>query len=544
MDTYDDEDVGTLVGLLLADRFQLERLLGVGGVGEVYYAQHNVLGVPYAVKVLREALADDEVIVERFRREAYAASRLHHPNIVQTHDFGRTEDEELYIVMEYVDGPSLRTLIAECAPGPPPLNRGLRILAQLASALEHAHAANIVHRDLKPDNILLTVDRDGGDVVKVLDFGLAKVLGDEGTAITQLGQVFGSPQYMSPEQARGEPVDTRSDIYSFGVLAYEVACGRPPFVYGSMPRLLVAHMEEKPPLPSAHLPVEAPPLPDPLESILLACLEKDPADRPATVGEVRKVLEGLLESLPAAPRRAIPEDVEKVIRDTGFDTVSPSGFYPATSTSYNPANQAATVPQMGQPADLPAARPGDPAYREWFWGQAVKLAVDLAEGLLQGEAPPAELKEARARATAAEDASIQADADVALVVSDLAEHDAAYAQIERDLRYAIVDLSMTCGRLMDADQPDEPRIGDLKQQIIVLEQTLRDRLREKIEQQAVLEERMAEKRAVLEERHQAQVAQETELIAALQANKPSPMPQAFALGYKNLRHLLKGLRQS
>lgn len=539
-----EPEYGSLTGTLLADRFKLLRLIGVGGVGEVYLAEHNVLGIPYAVKVLRETLADDPVIVGRFRREAYAASRLDHPNIVHTIDFGKTTDDELYLVMEFVDGPSVRQLLTDCAPFPLPLARGLRILTQVARALAKAHEANIIHRDLKPENILLARARDGSDLVKMLDFGLAKVLGhiDE-TPITQLGQIFGSPVYMSPEQASGQPMDQRSDIYSYGILAYEVVCGRPPFRYPSMPHLLLAHLEEQPPLPSTVLPLDAPPLPEALESLLLACLEKDPAARPASMQEVADALAALLAELPAAPRRAIPEDVERLLRESGVDAVPPitgSGSYPAVGPG-GPAGPTLRATDLSVPH--PGA-PADPGYRAWYWGQAVKLALSLSERLLGDGLGTDELSALLTEAAAVEDASVSAEAEVALAESNLDDLDAGYAQVERDLRIAVLELSMTLGQHTDGLVPEESQeiIADLKGQIAVLEQNLATRREEKATRQKELEAEVATRLQALTAAHQAQTEAESRLFGALLRARPSPVPWGLRQDFANLAEMLRALR--
>ena len=193
-------------------------------MGVVVQAQHQDLGNLVAIKVLKSEFTEDERMVGRFRREARAASRIHHPNIVFIQDFGQLPDGRFYLVMEYVPGVALDLLVRKRGPLPVPL--ALKVLIQVAEALEVAHTQTIVHRDLKPENILLTDERDRSDVVKILDFGLAKILEDtEAKTLTLKGQIFGTPEYMSPEQCMGRDLDCRSDIYSFGVLAYELSVG-------------------------------------------------------------------------------------------------------------------------------------------------------------------------------------------------------------------------------------------------------------------------------------------------------------------------------
>jgi serine/threonine-protein kinase len=211
---------------VVAGRFRIIEQLGEGTVGDIYLAEHRVLGRKYALKVLKRRFLSNHTVAERFRREALVASRLEHPNIVEISDFGRAENGRLFLAMEYIRGESLGAAIAEHLPGVMPLRRGLKILAQVASAVAAAHDAGVLHRDLKPDNIMLTLVRNA-ELVKILDFGLAKVMVDaESLVLTKRGEMFGTPMYMSPEQARGEEVDSRTDIYAFGAVAYEPRTGR------------------------------------------------------------------------------------------------------------------------------------------------------------------------------------------------------------------------------------------------------------------------------------------------------------------------------
>ena len=280
------------IGSVVAERFRLVELLGEGSVGEVYLGEHNVLGRCYAIKLLKEQFRTDVNLMERFRREALVASRLDHPNIVYISDFGATADGRFYLAMEYIEGRSLAELIDELHPNVPSLRRALSILRQLASALGAAHAASIVHRDLKPENIMLRTQDSGEEEVKILDFGLAKIMVDTGVyQLTGAGEIFGTPMFMSPEQARGEKVDQRTDIYAFGVLAFELFTGRPPFECNSLEELIIANQKETPPPPSRLRPHSAVPLPPELDRAVVACLEKDREKRPANMTEVMAALE-------------------------------------------------------------------------------------------------------------------------------------------------------------------------------------------------------------------------------------------------------------
>ena len=270
-----DPFVGTVVG----ERYRIVSRIGVGGMGAVYRAEHTMMRRDLAIKVLLPELGGKEEFARRFEREAESASRLTHPNIITVTDFGRTAEGSLFLVMEFLAGQSLSDAIAA---GPMPLARALGITRQILRGLEHAHAAGIVHRDLKPENIML-VERDGQtDVVKILDFGIAKVTQPQsgGEALTQAGVIFGTPEYLSPEQALGEAVDARADIYAAGVILYEMMAGRRPFESEDKVKIISMHLAHAPPRirdvsPSVDVPL-------PLEQAVMQSLEKSREHRFAT----------------------------------------------------------------------------------------------------------------------------------------------------------------------------------------------------------------------------------------------------------------------
>src|SRR5260370_19956152 len=213
------------IGVTLPGGYRVTHIGGVGGMGRVYCAEQVALGRTVAVKAVHPHLADDELAVARFLTEARAASRLSHPNSVAIFDFGRTIDGHPYIVMEYLRGRDLGRVVH--TDGPLPLRRLVDVLRQTLAALDEAHALGIVHRDLKPDNIVLEPLRSGMDFVKVVDFGLAKLLAEDtataaGASVSRPGLVCGTPEYMSPEQARGDDLDGRSDLYSMGIILFEL----------------------------------------------------------------------------------------------------------------------------------------------------------------------------------------------------------------------------------------------------------------------------------------------------------------------------------
>jgi serine/threonine-protein kinase len=276
-----------LIGEVLGTRYRLEARIGEGGMGTVYRARHTVMDRPIAVKLLRRDLAGDDAAVARFQREARAASRLDHPNCVKVLDFGQTEDGLLYLVMELLQGESLGQVLLR---GPLPWPRALRIARQIALALGYAHGQQLVHRDLKPDNVFLCA----GDRVKVVDFGLCKQVSDVESGITQAGVVFGTPEYMSPEQAESRPLDGRADLYALGALLFRTVTGDLPFHASSYVGLLTQHLTATPPSPSELRPDLG--IPPEVDALILALLEKEPDRRPADGATVVALVDAALQA--------------------------------------------------------------------------------------------------------------------------------------------------------------------------------------------------------------------------------------------------------
>ncbi|MBN2196335.1 MAG: serine/threonine protein kinase [Polyangiaceae bacterium] len=275
------------LGRVIAGRYRLERRLGAGGVGAVFLASTISTGRKVAVKLLRRELCLLPEVEARFEREAAAASRIDHPNVAGALDFGRLEDGSLFLVLEYVEGASLATLLANEGPLPSP--RALRIARAIAAALGAAHRAGIVHRDLKPDNVMLT-EEPGADTVKVVDFGIAQITTDpSGRAAPAVrATITGTPEYMAPEQATGTIVDHRADLYTLGIVLFEMLVGHPPFRGDSMDAVLHAQLTEPPP--------ELPSTIDLGTSALTAqLLAKDPDLRPPTAEDVARRIDGLLD---------------------------------------------------------------------------------------------------------------------------------------------------------------------------------------------------------------------------------------------------------
>ena len=272
-----------LLGQILAGKYRIEARLSAGGMGTVYRGTHVLMDKTVAVKVLNPALAADQKIVARFSREARAASKISHPHALSVTDFGEAENGVVFLVMEYLDGQTLKQIIRR--EGPMPLPRAVEILRQVGGALDEAHSEGVVHRDLKSDNIML-LSSSGTDYAKVLDFGIAKIKEPEGTydpGLTAPDLVIGTPQYMSPEQCSQSPdIDARSDIYSLGVILYEMLVGHVPFTGGSPTAIMLKHLQHQAP----SVLNERGDVPEAIGRVVARALEKRPEDRYQTVGEL------------------------------------------------------------------------------------------------------------------------------------------------------------------------------------------------------------------------------------------------------------------
>jgi serine/threonine-protein kinase len=288
-----------LIGRVLEGRWQIKERLGQGGMGTVFLATQKTVDRKVAVKMLKPALSSTKDYAERFMREANVATSLNNPHCVTVYDFGQTHDGLLYLAMELLEGRALADVLRDqhlC------MRDVLTAGSQICSALAAAHQGNIVHRDLKPDNIFLVDVPGGGIFCKVLDFGIAKVIDNDETPVTQTGQIFGTPAYMSPEQCHSADVDQRSDLYSLGIILYELVSGRPPFNHSTPIKTLMAHINSDVQAPS-EIGV---PVPDGFERIILTLLEKEADQRYATALDVRRDLEALIRELTDQDLAAIP----------------------------------------------------------------------------------------------------------------------------------------------------------------------------------------------------------------------------------------------
>jgi serine/threonine protein kinase len=358
--------IGQLVG-----NYKILEKLGEGGMGAVYQAEQISLKRTVAIKLLRPDVSASPMLLRRFNAEAEAVAKLRHPSTVNIYDFGQDVDGTLFIAMELIEGRSLRTVIHHEAPLP--LRRALAIAAQVAASLADAHAKTIIHRDLKPDNVMLADRGRAKDNVTVLDFGIAKLRDDSrGTQhqMTQAGDMLGTPQYMAPEQIRGEQIDGRTDVYALGCMIYEMLTARQPYEATTVMALLSKHLLEQAIPPSQRRPDLM--IPAVADDLVMSALAKDPAARPPTMEDYGERIAAVLASLPqdgTAQRAAVvgaPSGPGQAPRaDTppafsaGAGSVSVSGFAPPSMPPPGPMTPPppgpATPPAVGYAQGPPSA---------------------------------------------------------------------------------------------------------------------------------------------------------------------------------------------
>jgi serine/threonine-protein kinase len=317
-----DINVDPLIGRTLDEKYRLDERLGTGGMGTVYRATHLLIDRPVAIKLLNPRFVEDEAAQARFRREARAAGRLQHSNAVAVTDFGRTSDGFVYIVMELLEGRTLRDVLAREAPLDPA--RAVSMTLQISGAVAAAHEAGIIHRDLKPANIFIVQRKDAPPFVKVLDFGIAKLAADtidddDPKTLTAVGVMIGTPKYMSPEQCEGGPLTPASDVYSLGIILYEMLTGTTPFTGTSPLAIALKHSTEEPRSPREWV-VTIPPA---LEEVVLGALQKNPENRPQNAAEFRRQLYATAERLGLEHSANFSVPSLETLRSAGTET--PSG---------------------------------------------------------------------------------------------------------------------------------------------------------------------------------------------------------------------------
>jgi eukaryotic-like serine/threonine-protein kinase len=362
----------SLLGQTLAEKYLVEELIKRGGMGAVYRGKHVMMDKTVAIKVLHPGLAGDDIIVARFSREARAASRISHPHAVSVTDFGEAENGIVFLVMEYLDGRTLKDIIR--SEGPMPLTRVVEIVRQVSGALDAAHAQGVIHRDLKSDNIMLS-QTNGGDWAKVLDFGIAKIIQLEGARdndITAANLVIGTPQYMSPEQcSQSGPIDARSDVYSLGVIVYEMLAGRVPFTGESPTMIMMKQVQDQPP----SILDARPDLPASLDKLIKRALAKQPVDRFQTAGKLYEALTLAAAEANGPDVMAIAPPVADTIANAPVDTAADDLD---EVTVVQPRDEATVV---GAHSELPpyVRQPGDEAAVDGFnpWRILAPAAIAL-----------------------------------------------------------------------------------------------------------------------------------------------------------------------
>jgi serine/threonine protein kinase/tetratricopeptide (TPR) repeat protein len=320
--TVSTDTADPLIGRTLDDKYRLDSRLGEGGMGTVYHGTHLLIDRPVAVKVLNSRFVEDEAAQERFRREARAAGRLRHTNAVAVTDFGRTSDGLFYIVMELLEGRSLRDVLAREAPLDPA--RAVSLMLQISAAVAAAHEEGVIHRDLKPGNIFVVQRSHAPTIIKVLDFGIAKLASEASDGLdqkplTQTGVMIGTPRYMSPEQCDGAELSPASDVYSLGIILYEMLTGTTPFTGPTPLSVALKHSSELPRAPREFVTS----IPQELETLVLHALEKKPDQRPADAGAFRRELYATAQLLGLEHAEGFSAPTLDSLRDAG--TESPSG---------------------------------------------------------------------------------------------------------------------------------------------------------------------------------------------------------------------------
>ena len=347
----------SLVGEVLDGRYKILKKLGEGGMGEVYAAEHIHIDKRFAVKLLRPEIVSNQEAVTRFQQEARSSSSIKHRNIIAIEDFGKLADGRIYMCMELLNGQALNDLIQQ----PQPIDRLLNILIQTGHGLAAAHARGIVHRDMKPENIYVTQDSTG-DVPKLLDFGIAKVAGNDGqNNLTRTGTIFGTPFYMAPEQALGNPVDARTDVYAMGVIMYEVFAGSLPFQGESFMGILTQHITTEPEPVAQRAAKAHRHLPPGLAEVITRCMQKTPAQRFGTMDELVNALVQIYRGVAGPGMSTYMEAFPVSARMPAPTPPPPTGAMPATPHSATvaavpPGHAGQILPSSAYP--MPGPMPG------------------------------------------------------------------------------------------------------------------------------------------------------------------------------------------
>ncbi|MFH2005388.1 MAG: protein kinase [bacterium] len=536
-------DTPSLVGTLIAGRYKLIERLGSGLSGDVYLAKHPVLGVRFAVKVLGEDFTDDEKAVTRLKHEAEVVGRINHPNIANTVDLGEMGHGLFYLVMEYVHGQSLGQELRRLDPELMGLKRSLSILKQLCHGLTTAHDSGVIHRAIKPSNILLTRSPSGEEQIKIIDFGLSKVMGEDGQSyVTRNRQILGSPVYMAPEQLTGAPVDRRADIYSVGVIAFQMLSGDLPFTGDTAIQIVAAQQHKPAPKLSLVRPADEAKVPSGLEKVFMQCLEIDREVRPRHISHIT---EAILMALPKVP------DDEGGMRKSTITMVKGSQDEAAlwSDASVN-ANDTAEIAiedlekiySDHSVAPLPKlAQLSLEGKRNQVWNLINKKALELANLFQQYQLAPAELISYVATISALEEQEVAAETEIAVLKVQLDETDQQWRDRTSPLRDALLNLRVAHSRLMEDEEANAIILDTLDQQIVDLEGRLGHATSEIEQLQQQLDQQIEAVQGQLEviQTHlgETQLYVLQLLRQCKQTNQPPDIVEGYAVLEKLIRHV-------
>lgn len=512
-----------LIGTLISGRYRLVKPIGRGSTGNVFLAQHPVLGVRFAVKVLHEALSEDASAKRRFKHEAEVVSKLDHPNIVGVADFGELPDGRFFLVMEYVHGRSLRQELDDIDPDIMGLRRALMLLKQICNALTTAHDAGVVHRSVQPANVLLTRSPSGEEQVKLVDFGFAKrVRGHGRDSLTENRPIVGDPRYLAPEHLLGSPVDSRVDVFSVGVLAYEMLTGDLPFPGRNMMQVVALHQRGPAPEMADMRPADAPKVPPSLERVLMRCLSIDREERPRHIADV---VEAILMALPRVPDEVREGRRHTITRVSGSsdeaarwvkrDGSVPDESLPPHAPPAGPAAPPPPPPDTGR--RMPKGRPGAAAgaldlgatlrepipapepdgfdvdldsngeseageqtqagvaideFRVQIWNNINATAKDLVQLLARRGLCSTELSGYLDASRTLEEQEVATETEIAVLKDRLDETDNRWRQRTGPIRDALLNLRQARGRLAEDENTNAVILDTLDQQIADLEERL------------------------------------------------------------------------
>ena len=358
-------------GTLLNERFRIVRKLAEGGMGHVYVAVQEPIGRQVALKVMRKELVSDEMSAKRFLREAVAVSKLHHPNTITVLDYGEAPGHILYIAMEYLEGESLHELLDR--EGGLSLEVAVSIVSQIARSLAEAHSKGVIHRDLKPENIFISHVKGEGLFVQVLDFGIAKLQQNTGTRITRMGYVCGTPEYMSPEQARGDELEGTSDLYALGVMLWEMLSGKVPYDSNTPLGVVLKHQND--PIP----PIDAD-VPESLKAFVYQVMSKDHRDRPQNAEEFLRALdEACPKDMSLSPGRGRVTGPRRSL--IGPTSTPPAPMYNTKDVAMLPTKEVSVEELVDLDAPLEAELPGEPTRGRFNPGLVTLIAIACLLGV-------------------------------------------------------------------------------------------------------------------------------------------------------------------